>query len=183
MRLRRRPHRRQARLHRAQRNRQPFSGRSRHARRCIRCSVNSARHHSPILNNVAATRQAYINYLSNARNAAQQAIDRLSAVGAPPVDNGQQIVDQTRTQLTQLRKDLDDALAQLNRANPQDPGAIGLAVGAADNMIGALGNRTQVLATLYTDSQLRAAINQAPECQNLSITNATSDTNQPTAPS
>lgn len=135
----------------------------------------------PDMNNLTATRQAYITYLGNARNAAQQAIDRLSAVGAPPVDNGPQIVDQTRNQLSELRKDLDDALAQLNRADPHDAGAIGLAAGAAGNMMGALGNRVQVLATLDTDSQLRAAIHQTPECQNLTI-NPTGTT-QPTASS
>lgn len=133
----------------------------------------------PDMNNLAATRQAYINYLTNARNAAQQAIDRLSAVGAPPVANGQQIVDQTRNQLTQLRTDLGDALAQLNRADPHDAGAIGLAAGAVGNMMGALGNRVQVLATLDTDSQLRAAINQAAECHNLT---AITGANQPTQP-
>jgi hypothetical protein len=135
----------------------------------------------PDMNNLTATRQSYITYLGNARNAAQQAIDRLSAVGAPPVDNGQQIVAQTRNQLTELREDLDDALAQLNRTDPHDPGATGLAVGAVGNVIGALGNRVQVLATLDTDSQLRAAINQTPECQNMTIN--TTGTTQPTASS
>ena len=81
--------------------------------------------------------------------------------------NGQQILDQTRNQLTQLRNDLDDAVAQLNRADPNDAGAVGLAVGAASNVMGALGNRVQVLAALAQDPQLRAAINQTPECQNL----------------
>ena len=133
----------------------------------------------PDMNNLTATRQAYINYLANGRDVAQQAIDRFSVVGAPPVANGQQIVDQTRNQLTQLRKDLDGALAQLNRADPHDAGAIGLAAGSVGNMMGAFGNRVQVLATLDTDSQLRAAINQAPECHNLT---AITSANQPTEP-
>ncbi len=134
----------------------------------------------PDLGNLAATRQAYIDYLSNARNAAQQAIDQLSSVGPPPVDNGQQVFDNMRNQLTQLRQDLDNALAQLNRADPNDVAATGLAVGAAVNVFGALGNRAQVLGDLAVDPQLRAAINQTPECQNLTGTNATTGTNQPT---
>lgn len=134
----------------------------------------------PDLGNLAATRQTYINYLGNARNAAQQAIDRLSSVGPPPEDNGQQVLDNMRNQLVQLRNDLDEALAQLNRANPNDVGASGLALGAAGNILGAFGNRAQVLATLATDPQLRAAINQTPECQNLTGANATTGTNQPT---
>ena len=133
------------------------------------------------VNNLAATRQAYLTYLGNARNATQQAIERLTLVGVPPVANGQQILDQTRNQLTQLRNDLDDAAAQLNRADPNDAGAVGLAVGAASNVMGALGNRVQVLAALAHDPQLRAAINQTPECQNLIWPAPT--TNQPTTSS
>ncbi len=129
----------------------------------------------PDLGNLAATRQSYIDYLGKARNAAQQAIDQVSSVGAPPVNNGQQILDNVRTQLTQLRKDLDDGLAQLNRADPNDAGAIGLALAAAaGNVLAALGNRLQVFGTLARDPQLRTALEQTPECQNLLIgTNAT----------
>jgi hypothetical protein len=134
----------------------------------------------PDLGNLATTRQAYIDYLSNARNAAQQAIDQLPSIGAPPIDNGQQVLDNMRNQLSQLRKDLDDAVAQLNRADPNDAGSIALAFGAAGNVLGALGNRTQVLGDLAIDPQLRAAINQTPECQNVLWTNPTTGTDQPT---
>ncbi|MDQ3765382.1 MAG: hypothetical protein M3460_29145 [Actinomycetota bacterium] len=134
----------------------------------------------PDLSNLAATRQAYITYLTNARNSAQQAIDQLPTIGAPPVNNGQQVLDNMRTQLIQLRNDLDDALAKLNQANPNDVGATGLALGAAGNVLGALGNRVQVLGNLITDPQLRAAINQTPECQNLIGASTTTATTQPT---
>jgi hypothetical protein len=125
----------------------------------------------PDFGNLAATRQAYIDYLSNARDATQQAIDQLPSVGAPPVEHGQQVLDNMRNQLGQLRKDLDDAVVQLNRADPNDAGSIALAFGAAGNVLGALGNRTQVLGDLAIDPQLRAAINQTPECQNVMWTN------------
>jgi hypothetical protein len=46
--------------------------------------------------------------------------------------------------------------------------------------MGALGNRVQVLAALAQDPQLRAAINQTPECQNLIWP---ASTNQPTTSS
>jgi hypothetical protein len=134
----------------------------------------------PDLSNVAATRQAYIEYLGSARTAAQQAIDRLTAVGPPPVDNGPQVLESMRTQLVQLREDLDEAMAQLNRADPNDVGGAGLALGAAGNVLAALGNRAQVLANLVIDPQLRAAINQTPECQNV-IGDATIGTTEPTA--
>jgi hypothetical protein len=57
---------------------------------------------------------------------------------------------------------------------------MGLAVGAAANVLGALGNRAQVLDDLAVDPQLRAAVNQTPECQNLTGANATTGINQPT---
>ncbi len=133
----------------------------------------------PDLSNLTATRQAYIDYLGSARNATQQAIDRLTAVGPPPVDNGVQILESMRTQLVQLREDLDEAMAQLNRADPNDVGGAGLALGAASNVLAALGNRAQVLANLVVDPQLRAAIDQTPECQNV-IGDATIGTTEPT---
>jgi hypothetical protein len=134
----------------------------------------------PDFGNLAATRQAYIDYLSNARDATQQAIDQLPSVGAPPVDNGQQVLDNMRNQLGQLRKDLDDAVAQLNRADPNDAGSIALAFGAAGNVLDALANRTQVLGDLAIDPQMRAAINQTPECQNVIRTNPIPGITQPT---
>jgi hypothetical protein len=133
----------------------------------------------PDLGNLAATRQAYIDYLGTARNAAQQAIDGLTVVGAPPVDNGVQVLESMRIQLVQLREDLDEAMAQLKRADPNDVGGAGLALGAAANVLAALGNRAQVLANLVIDPQLRAAINQTPECQNV-IGDATIGTTEPT---
>ncbi|HKS53353.1 MAG TPA: hypothetical protein VJS67_15920 [Pseudonocardiaceae bacterium] len=111
----------------------------------------------PDFTNPAATRQAFGTYLSNAANATQRAIDLLSSVGAPPVDNGQRILDQMRTQLTQLRGNLNEMATQLNRASPNDVGAIGQAFGAIGNVVGLFG-------TLTNDPQLRAAIDQTPEC-------------------
>jgi len=111
----------------------------------------------PDFTNPAATRQAFGTYLSNAANATQQAIDLLSSVGAPPVDNGQRILDQMRTQLTQLRGNLNEMATQLNRASPNDMGAIGQAFGAIGNVVGLFG-------TLTNDPPVRAAIDQTPDC-------------------
>ncbi len=127
----------------------------------------------PDLNNMAATRQAYINYLGNARNATQQATDRISAIGPPPVANGPQILGQMTTQLSQLRDSLNDTLTQLNQANPNDAAAMTRAFGAASHVVG-------LFNTLTADPQLRAAIDQAPECQNLAEVNGTSSTTAPT---
>ena len=130
--------------------------------------------------NLAATRQVYMDYLTKARNAAQQALDRLPSIGPPPVDNGQQVLDNMRTQLTQQRQDLDDALAKLNQANPNDVAATGPALAAAGNVLAAFGNRGQVLSNLILDPQLRDAIGQIPECQKLFGVGGTTTPNTPT---
>ena len=105
----------------------------------------------------AATRQAFGTYLSNAANSTQQAIDLLSSVGAPPVADGQRILDHMRTRLTELRGNLNNMAMQLKAAHADDAGAIAQAFGAIGNLVGLFG-------TLTNDSQLRAAIDQTPEC-------------------
>ena len=115
--------------------------------------------------NLAAARQAYIDYLGNARSATQQAIDRLAEIGAPPVGNGQQILDTIRNQLIELRTGFDDALAKLNQANPNDAVAIQQAFVAVSNILGALD--TKMSDNLTIDPHLQTAINQTPECQKL----------------
>ncbi|MDQ3762744.1 MAG: hypothetical protein M3460_14090 [Actinomycetota bacterium] len=117
--------------------------------------------------NLAAARQAYIDYLGNARSATQQAIDRLTEIGAPPVGNGQQILATFRNQLIELRIGLDDALAKLNQANPNDAVATQQAFVEVSNILGAVDTRTKVPDNFTIDPQLEAAINQTPECQKL----------------
>jgi hypothetical protein len=128
-------------------------------------------------NNPTATRQAYADYLSRASSAVQQAMDRLASIGAPPVANGQQIFDQLGTQLTQLRNNLNDAVTQLKAANPNDAAAIGPVFSAAGNIV-------SLLATLISNSnsELRAAFDQTPECHNMPGMGATTTTTAPSQP-
>lgn len=126
-------------------------------------------------NNPTATRQAYADYLSRAGNAVQQAMDRLASIGAPPVANGQQIFDQLRTQLTQLRDSLNNAATQLKAANPNDAAALGPAFGAA-------GNAITLIGTLTSNPELRAAFDQTPECHNVPGMGAATITTTPSAP-
>jgi type IV pilus biogenesis protein CpaD/CtpE len=105
-----------------------------------------------------ATRQALSTYLSNAAKATQQAIDLLSSIGAPPVSDGQRMMDQMRSRLTQLRGNLEEMATRLHTTNADDAAAIGQAFGAMANVMGLFG-------TLTSDPQLRAAIDQTPECR------------------
>jgi hypothetical protein len=93
------------------------------------------------------------------------------------VANGQQIFDQLRTQLIQLRNNLNDATTQLKAANPNDAAALGPAFSAAGNVVSLLG-------TLISNSnaELRAAIDQTPECHNIPGMGATTTTTAPSQP-
>lgn len=104
-----------------------------------------------------AARQALSTYLSNAAKATQQAIDLLSSVGSPPVSDGERVIDQMRTKLTQLRANLQEMATRLNGASADDGRAIAQAFAAIGNVLGLFG-------TLTTDPQLRAAIDETPEC-------------------
>jgi hypothetical protein len=103
------------------------------------------------------TRQALSTYLGNAAKATQQAIDLLSSVGAPPVSDGERVIGQMRTKLTQLRGNLEEMATRLNGANTDDGYAIAQAFAAIGNVLGLFG-------TLTTDPQLRTAIDETPEC-------------------
>jgi hypothetical protein len=105
----------------------------------------------------AATRQALSTYLGNAAKATQQATDLLSSIGAPPVSDGERTMDHIRTRLTQLHGNLEEMATRLDAANANDGAAIGQAFSAMGNVVGLFG-------TLTGDPQLRAAIDQTPEC-------------------
>lgn len=127
------------------------------------------------LTNPAGARQAYSTYLADARTATEQALGRLQSLGAPPVENGQQVLDDLRAQLTDLRRDLADARSRLDQSAQNDIAAVGNAIVAAGNVVGSLGNSGQVLAILEAHQQLDEAAEQAPACQDLA------EANQPTA--
>ena len=115
----------------------------------------------------AATRQAYLTYLTDAQAAVDRALDGVSAAGAAPVDDGAQVAEEVRNELTELRDDLGDARTQLEQADPTDPSAIGRSAVVAGNLVGALGNQAQSLGALDGNPRLDAAFEQAQSCQQL----------------
>ena len=123
------------------------------------------------LTNPAAARQAYRTYLGDAQTATERALGRLQSLGAPPVEDGQQVLDNLRAQLTDLRTDLADARSRLDQADPNDVAAVGNAVVAAGNVVGSLGHMGQVLGILEANPQLDAAAEQAPACEDLAESN------------
>jgi hypothetical protein len=115
----------------------------------------------------AATRDAYSSYLIQAQAAADQALEDIAAAGPAPVDGGEQIAQEVRNDVTELRDDLADARTQLEQSDPGDVPGVGRAVVAAGNVVGAIGNNAQALSTLDGDPRLDAALDQAPSCERL----------------
>ena len=110
------------------------------------------------------TRQAYLGYLDQAVARTDSALLALTSAGPPPVENGQQLADQVRTQLDELRADLTQARADLAGADPNNPAALGPAVAAASNVLGSFGNSAQAVGAIAMDERLRPAFEQAPAC-------------------
>ena len=118
----------------------------------------------PNLGDPAATKQEYSSYLENASSEVQRALDGLPDAG-PAVEGGQQVIDDVRTQLEQLRDDLNEAAAQINQADPSNPGTVVEAARAAGNVLGAQGNVRQVLNQITQNAQLNVAYERAPQCR------------------
>lgn len=115
----------------------------------------------------AATRDAYLAYLTQAQTATDQALENLAAAGPAPVDDGEQVTEEVRSDVTELRDDLADARTQLEQADADNPAAIGASVVAAGNIVGAVANSAQALSALDGNPRLDAAFEQAESCQRL----------------
>jgi hypothetical protein len=115
----------------------------------------------------AATRDAYLAYLTQAQAATDQALDGITAAGPAPVDDGEQVTEEVRSDVTELRDDLADARTQLEQADADNPAAIGSSVLAAGNIVGAVANNAQALSALDGNPRLDAAFEQAESCQRL----------------
>jgi hypothetical protein len=115
----------------------------------------------------AASRDAYLAYLAQAQAATDQALENIAAAGPAPVDGGEQVTEEVRSDVTELRDDLADARTQLEQADADNPAAIGASVVAAGNIVGAVANSAQALSALDGNPRLDAAFEQAQSCQRL----------------
>lgn len=122
---------------------------------------------APDLADPAATQRAYSSYLDDARQQAERALEEINAAGPPPVEGGEQLAQDVRDQVADMRDDLAEARAQVDRADPNDPAAIGQAVAAAGNVLGSLGNSAQAVSAISGDPRLAPAFREAPSCAQL----------------
>lgn len=115
----------------------------------------------------AAAQSTYRDYLREAESRAEAAEQEIESAGAPPVDGGEQLAQDVREQVADLRADVAEALRQVDAADAGNPVAVGQAVAVGGNVLGALGNQVQAVGALTADPELRNAFEQAPACADL----------------
>jgi hypothetical protein len=115
----------------------------------------------------AATREAYLSYIDEALRRAEQAVQDVEDAGPPPVAGGDELAQDVRDQVTDLRDDLAEARQQVDAADPNDPAAIGQAVAVAGDVLGSLGNSAHAAGVIAADPRLRPAFEQAESCDQL----------------
>ena len=119
------------------------------------------------LANGAATRQAYLDYLGDAQQRAEQARRAVDVAEPAPVPGGAEVVQDVRDRVAELREDLASARARVEAANPGDTAAVGEAIAAAGSVLGSLGNSAQARAAISVDPQLHLAFERAQPCEPL----------------
>jgi hypothetical protein len=116
------------------------------------------------LSDPVATKQAYLTYIDGALGMTDHAEQQVDQAGAAPVQGGAELARRIQEQLGDLREDLAQARAQIDRADPGDPAALGQAVAAAGNIVGSMANSAQAVAAVSRNPELDAAFEQAPSC-------------------
>jgi hypothetical protein len=120
-----------------------------------------------------AAQQAYRDYLATAQTQAEQAQQQLEQLGAPPIEGGEDLAEDVREQLDDLRDDVADAQQRIDAADPGNPLSIGEAVVAGGNLLGAVGNNVQAIGALTDEPELRIAFEEAPACADLRMVGET----------
>jgi hypothetical protein len=107
------------------------------------------------------------DYLGSTAEALQRSISALDAVGTSPVDGGDEYVARLRDALTQIRTSFDAARTQLTGLDASNPASLATALPAAFAPLQELHNLPDPTEGLRANDELRAASEQAPNCQQL----------------
>jgi hypothetical protein len=127
-----------------------------------------------------ATRQEYLTYLADGIATTDRARAALAAAGPAPVTDGDALAEQVRGNVADLRADLVDARAQVERTDPGSAAALARVLVGGSNLVGALLEGAQVAGTINRDPALREAYGRAPSCARLRGSGATAPTAPPT---
>jgi hypothetical protein len=129
-----------------------------------------------------ATRAAYGTYLAEGIAETDRARATLAAAGPAPVPDGDQIAEQVRGDVADLRASLVDAKQQVDGADPADPISLGRTLVGVGHLVGALLSSAEVVRTLNGSPALRDAYARTPACGQLQHAVAPATTPVPAPP-
>lgn len=115
----------------------------------------------------AAAVQGLGDYLGDTAAALQASISALDAAGPSPVDGGDEYVSRLKTALGQIRTGFVTARSQLTGVDTSSIASVTAALPAAVAPLQELTNLADPTEGLRANDALRAAADQAPNCQRL----------------
>src|SRR4051794_5758236 len=112
-------------------------------------------------------KQKLTTYLDTIVKGLQESRTQLEQAGRSPVDGGDQAVAKINDVLTDLEKDITDAKAKVDSADPDNPQAFLTTITEAETQLGQI-NTPDALADLSASPRLQRAAAKAANCQQLS---------------
>ncbi len=128
-----------------------------------------------------AAQRATSRYVGGLLDGLDGGQSNLDAAGPAPIQGGEALAAKVQTTITRLKTELSAQKSRLDAADPRDPVALGLLfieIGTTLQEVGA----DNPLDELSTDARLRAAANQASNCNRLDTLPATSVPTVPAVP-
>jgi hypothetical protein len=116
--------------------------------------------------------QEVTRYLGSTSEALQRSLTELDAVGASPVEGGDEYVGRLREALRGIRTGFESARTQLAAVDVSDPRALATAVPAATAPLQELRNLPDPTEGMRANEELRRASEQAQNCRELRSTAA-----------
>ncbi|MGW4826642.1 hypothetical protein ACWEOG_03600 [Amycolatopsis japonica] len=106
-------------------------------------------------------KQALGKYADNLHHVFGKVSGRLGEIGAPPVANGPQILNDATTSLRATQQEISAIKTRIDQAPTDQHAVFQETMGKASSD---LGNLNEPMKNLGTDGQLKAAFTQAPSC-------------------
>lgn len=115
----------------------------------------------------AAAVRVFGDYLRSTATALQDTVKGIDAAGPAPVAGGDEYVGRLKTTLSSIRTSFEDAGGRLAKVDTSSPEALAAALPAVVSPLQNLGSLADPTKGLESNSELRAAAEQAPNCKQL----------------
>jgi hypothetical protein len=130
--------------------------------------------------NLAGSRERFLSYLRNQVEALTAALAQIAAAGPAPVDKGPQLDQVLVATLSQRRDALAAGFAELDAVPRNEHDTLLYTLTGVTSLLVPTDGRT--LLGLVVPVSLQSAVRQAPSCQALDASAATTGSRAPTAP-